>query len=282
MNDESRLVKPDAEQIQKSGEATELLARSKRSKYTRFFVAALGSIPWIGGLIAASSALHAENMQGHKNELMGEWHDEHQRKIGLLNAALQGVVDRLESFQGESAGEVGRRLNDGSYMGLVRRGFAVWDRADSEEKREYIRRCLANAAATRLCSDDVVRLFIYWIDRYDEIHFSIIRVLYQNRGVTRGRIWDEIHGEEVREDSAEADLFKLMIFDLNTGRVLRQIRDKNSYGQFLAQRRKRSTRPKGVLESAFEDTKPYELTELGRQFVHYVMNEVAPQLSSED
>ncbi len=31
-------------------------------------------------------------------------------------------------------------------------------------------------------------------------------------------------------------------------------------------------------ESAFEDTKPYVLTELGKQFVHYTMNEVVPRI----
>jgi hypothetical protein len=35
-----------------------------------------------------------------------------------------------------------------------------------------------------------------------------------------------------------------------------------------------------VTESAFEDTKPYVLTELGRQFVHYTMNEVVPRIAA--
>ena len=33
-----------------------------------------------------------------------------------------------------------------------------------------------------------------------------------------------------------------------------------------------------VMESAFENTKPYVLTELGKQFVHYVMEDVVSQL----
>jgi hypothetical protein len=32
------------------------------------------------------------------------------------------------------------------------------------------------------------------------------------------------------------------------------------------------------MESSFEDTKPYVLTELGKQFVHYVMEDVVSQL----
>jgi hypothetical protein len=34
------------------------------------------------------------------------------------------------------------------------------------------------------------------------------------------------------------------------------------------------------MESAFEETKPYVLTELGRQFVHYTMNEVVKRIES--
>jgi hypothetical protein len=35
-----------------------------------------------------------------------------------------------------------------------------------------------------------------------------------------------------------------------------------------------------VLASAFDDDKPYVLTELGSQFVHYVLNEVVPRLGT--
>jgi len=34
------------------------------------------------------------------------------------------------------------------------------------------------------------------------------------------------------------------------------------------------------MESAFEDTKPYVLTELGKQFVHYTMSEVVGRLEA--
>ena len=33
------------------------------------------------------------------------------------------------------------------------------------------------------------------------------------------------------------------------------------------------------MTSAFDDEKSYELTELGKQFVHYTMNEIVPRLS---
>ncbi len=34
------------------------------------------------------------------------------------------------------------------------------------------------------------------------------------------------------------------------------------------------------MESAFEETKQYELTELGKQFVHYVLTDVVTQIES--
>jgi hypothetical protein len=273
------VAETDITKIETGGDAiAHVLADDGKKKYGRFVFAALGSIPWVGGVIAASSALHAEFKQGRINEMVERWLDEHRAKINLLGNGIQQIANRLETFEGEMADEVDRRLNDDRYLALVRRGFRAWDRSDTDEKRDYIRRCLANAAATRLCSDDVLRLFIDWIDKYDETHFAVIRSLYRNRGATRAYIWDQIHGEEVREDSAEADLFKLLIFDLSTGHVLRQIRDKNIQGQFLSKRRQGRQPRKTVLESAFENTKPYELTELGSQFVHYVMDEVAPRV----
>ncbi len=41
-----------------------LLDGGKYKKYGRFVFAALSSIPWIGGLIGASAAMHAELEQG--------------------------------------------------------------------------------------------------------------------------------------------------------------------------------------------------------------------------
>jgi hypothetical protein len=35
------------------------------------------------------------------------------------------------------------------------------------------------------------------------------------------------------------------------------------------------------MESTFEDTKPYVLTELGKEFVHYTMNEVVTRIGDD-
>ncbi len=266
------------EEIDDTSDSNERLGRilegGKYKKYGRFVFAALGSIPWVGGLIAASSALHAEIEQGKMNKLLGRWLEEHRQKINELGTTLENIVNRLDQL-GE---EVDLRLQDENYLSLVRQGFRTWDEASTDSKKSYVRRCLTNAGSTKICSDDVIRMFLDWIQKYDEAHFKVIKALYRNRGATRAYIWDQIHGEEVREDSADADLFKLLISDLSTGHVLRQIREKSVHGQFLAKRRNAKSGKRTVLESAFENTKPYELTELGSQFVHYVMEETIPRI----
>lgn len=165
------------------------------------------------------------------------------------------------------------------YLALVRQAFQTWDRAETDDKRRYVSNLLSNAAGTRICSDDVVRLFIGWLDLYHESHFAVIREVYKNPGSTRFDVWSELYGDIPREDSAEADLYRLLIRDLSTGGVIRQARDTNEAGQFLRRRpvRRRGSAP-STMESAFEDSKQYLLTELGKQFVHYTMNEVVRRI----
>lgn len=88
----------------------------------------------------------------------------------------------------------------------------------------------------------------------------------------------------VREDSAEAHLFKLLIRDLSTGGVVRQQRETDGYGNFVkkesARRGARSMQVRSAtMKSAFDDSEQYVLTDLGRQFVHYAMNELAPRIT---
>jgi hypothetical protein len=245
-------------------------------KYARFLLAALSAIPWIGSVIGASAALHAEAEQGRINSLMYRWLEEHQSAFKRLETTVSQMVQRME----EIGTQVDERLQDEHFLGLVRSGFRIWDEATTEEKREFVRRTLTNAAGTKLCSDDVIRLFLQWIDQYNELHFRVIRIVHASPGSTRADIWDELHGDQVREDSAEADLFKLMINDLSLGHVLRQRRETTVDGQFIKPRAAHRRTRSPVLKSAFADDKPYELTELGSQFVHYAMNELVLRLGA--
>lgn len=252
------------------------LGGGKGKKYARFVVAALSSIPWIGGVLAAAASWSAEKDQEGINELQRLWLEEHREKVKELSGTLADIFIRLDNF----GDEVQARIESPDYLALVKKSFRAWDEADTKEKKQMLKKLITNAGAITLCADDLVRLFIHWIEQYHETHFMVIKQIYKHPGITRGQIWDNIHGRRPREDSAEADLFRYLIRDLNIGGVIRQERDVDVQGRFL----RRETRGQShgsaspVMESAFEATKPYVLTQLGAQFVHYVMEDVVPQL----
>jgi putative transposase len=100
-------------------------------------------------------------------------------------------------------------------------------------------RLFGNAAASRLTSDDVVRMFIDWISHYSEMHFQVISAVYNNDGISRGEAWRKIGRGAVREDSADADLYKLLFRDLSTGGITRQHRAVDYYGNFREKIRRR-------------------------------------------
>lgn len=253
------------------------VAPSRRKRVIeKFVLAALGSIPWVGGFLSAAASYKAEESTIQQDSLQTRWLEEHQAKINALYETLENIQRRFESF----GPDIDERIQSEEYLSLVRKAFRTWDESDTAEKRRYAANIVINAAGTRVCSDDVVRLFLDWLDLYHESHFVVIREIFENPGSSRYDIWTNIYGDLPREDSAEADLFKFLIRDLNTGGVIRQERDVNQLGQFV---RRRPVAPRkgavtGTMESAFEGTKPYVLTELGKQFVHYTMNEVVTRL----
>jgi hypothetical protein len=277
-DDPAHPCSPPALEGELSARRTELAKRigeRTSGKYARILLAALSGIPWVGSLLSAAATYGSEIEQEQLSELQRLWLQEHEEKLKRLGGALGNIVERLESF-GE---ELQERIQSDEYLGLIRKGFRSWDQADTEEKREFIRRLLSNAGGTRLAPDDLVRLFIAWIDDYHESHFAVIREVYRHPGATRAQIWGAIHGGAVRENSAEADLFKLLIRDLSTGGVVRQHRDTTAYGEFV-RKPKSNTAPRvsPTMKSAFDDQERYELTSLGQQFVHYTMEELITRI----
>lgn len=244
----------------------------------KFVLAALSSIPWIGSFVSAAASLNSEDQAHHQNYLQMLWVEEHQRKLIQLARLLEEIRSRFESL----GSAIDERIQSEGYLLLVRKAFRSWDNSDTEDKRRMLGNVVTNAGGTRACPDDVIRLFLDWIELYNEVHFAVIREIFHNPGSTRFEIWSNIYGDLPREDSAEADLYKFLIRDLSTGGVIRQERDVNSLGQYT---RKKPIRRRGTpttLESAFEDTKPYVLTKLGGLFVHYTMNEAVTRLSGEN
>lgn len=268
-NDEVAL---SAEEIHKQLLKYEPTMRSRIIE--KVILAALGVIPWVGGFLSAAVSLKTEDPNYKSQNLQNKWMAEHETKLKKLMEALADMDSRFRSL-GE---QIEERVSSEDYLELVRKGFRIWDEADTDEKRKYIANLLTNSAGTRLTTDDVIRLFLDWLRIYHEAHFAVIRKIFQEPGVTRYDIWKELKGDFPREDSADADLYRLLISDLSIGRVIRQPRNTTEDGQFLKRRKIPSNRTSSVMESAFEDTKQYVLTELGKQFVHYTMNEVVTRI----
>lgn len=275
-NDESHINENSGQTVEEiRAELTQLNPSIKKRAMEKFALAALGSIPWVGGFISAAVNIKTEEGGLKTDSLQTKWLEEHEHKMSQLDQTMSEIAERFDSL----GPEIEQRINSEDYLKIVRKAFLTWDKSDTQEKRKYVANLVANSAGTKLCSDDVVRLFINWLDAYHEAHFSVIRVIYQNPGVTRFDIWSEIYGDIPREDSAEADLYKLLIRDLSTGGVIRQDRDVTLDGRFRKRPQAKRANTSGTMESAFEDTKSYVLTELGKQFVHYTMNEVVQRVS---
>ncbi len=251
----------------------EILHSGIGPKITRFVIACLGGIPVVGGVLGAGAGAWSEAEQERFNKIFASWLKLQEDELKEIGRTLMEVMMRVD----KTDEKVQERIESQEYLKLIKKCFRDWSAAESEEKRVLIRNLLSNAAAKeQICGDNIIRLFVEWIDRYAEPHFAIIKLVYQQPGITRYEMWQKIHGAEVREDSAEADLFKLLIHDLSLGRVIRQHRETDYSGRFVKQRAKKSSG--NYVTSAFENEKEYELTELGRWFVHYTMNELVPKI----
>jgi hypothetical protein len=265
-----------ADDIDKEG-----LTPDRKKKAARAALSAIGgAIPFVGGLLSAGAGYWSESEHEEVLNVLKQWIQMLEDELREKGKTIAEVVARID-MQEEKVRE---RIESPEYQSLLKKAFRNWSSVDTEYKRQRVRNILANAAAAKTASDDVVRLFLDWIDLYSDFHFEVIGEIYQNPGITRGAIWDNLGRPPVREDSAEADLFKLLVRDLSTGSVIRQHRPTDYAGNFL---RKQPARTKAgqaprTAKSAFDETEPYELTELGKQFVHYAMNEITAKIEFQE
>lgn len=233
----------------------------------------------LGALLPIVSGAWSEQEQQRMNHFLAQWVRMLEAELREKEETVIQIMARLD-LQDEA---IAQRVESQQYQSLLRKTFRDWPGAESEDKRLLVRNLLANAASSNMSSDDVVRMFIDWINTYSELHFKVIGAVYNVRGgATRGEIWRRIGKGAVREDSADADLYKLLIRDLSTGGVIRQHREVDYHGNFVAKAPKKSSAAPGTgrtLTSAFDDVEPYELTDLGRQFVHYAMTELTVRVT---
>lgn len=242
---------------------------NKHANIGRFALqAAGGAIPFFGGFLSAIAGIWSEKEQERVNNFFKHWLKMIEDELQEKSKTVVEVMSRLD-MQDQKIAE---RVESKEYQSLIKKTFRDWAGVESEEKRVLLRNILANAASVEIVSDDVVRLFIEWIDSYSDLHFKVISAVYNSNGITRGEIWIKLGKKQVREDSAEADLFKLLVRDLNTGGVIRQFRPTDAYGNYLKKSSKSSK--SNVMKSAFDNVEKYELTQLGQQFVHYAMTDL--------
>jgi len=267
----------DGEILSKANPADEINAALNKGygpRIARFALAVLGgAIPLAGGVFSGGGGAWSEAEQEHFNKVFATWLKLQEDEVKEIGVTIAEILTRLD-LNDEN---IQRRIESPEYLKLIKKAFRDWSAAESEEKRILIRNLLTNAAVHKICDDDVVRMFIQWIDFYSEAHFKVIRYVYNNVGCTRKEMWDSVHGEHVREDSAKADMFRLIIRDLSTGQVIRQHKETDYHGNFLRARRRKTT-PSNTIKSSFDDIEPYELTEFGKQFVRYTMENVMPRI----
>ena len=254
-------------------ESQNLPKSGKIAKISRGALQAVGGvIPFAGGVLSAVAGAWSEGEQEKVNRFFKHWMQMLQDELKEKEQTIIEIMARL-NLQDEAISE---RVESREYQSLIRKTFREWSGAESEDKRTYIRNILANAAATKVTSDDVIRLFIDWINQYSEMHFQVIGAIYNSDGITRGQIWKKIGKGQVTEDSADADLYKLLFRDLSTGGIIRQHRETDRFGNFMPktpQRRPKGSGPKPPV-SAFDENEGYDLTALGQQFVHYAMTDL--------
>ena len=250
---------------------------SKVDPYIRAGMNAAGAFPFLGSLISAAAGFWSEKEQETINNFIRAQMEMMREEMGEKFRVLGEVIARLDMHDEE----IKKRITSDEYQRILKKAFRNWAGTESRKKQEYVRNLLSNAAATKLVSDDVVILFLQWLEQYSEFHFEVIAEVYRARQISRGAIWSNLKRPPAREDSAEADLFKLLIRDLSTGGVIRQHRETDWQGNFVKERPAPTRKGQGsrTMTSAFDDEDQYELTALGQQFIHYVMNELTPKIA---
>ena len=219
--------------------------------------AAGGAIPFAGGFISAAANIWGEAEQDRAMEALRAWIKMLEDELREKQKTILEILARIDMHDEQIA----QRIRSAEYQSLLKKAFRNWAGTESKKKQEYIRNILSNAASTRVVNDDVISLFIEWLHNYSEFHFEVIGEIYRNPGSTRSEIWHNLGKGAVREDLAEADLFKLLIHDLSTGRIIRQHRETDYAGHFIAKRASKPA-PRGTvrtMKSAFDDSELYEL-----------------------
>lgn len=212
-----------------------------------------------GGFISAAAGVWSEKEQVEALDALRAWVKMIEDELREKQQTMLDVMAPLDMHDEEIAA----RVRSDEYQSLLKKVFRNW------------------AEPPRVCRK--LHLLRSWSLR--QTRGGSIGELYKREDVTRRQIWESLGRERVREDSADADLYKFLIRDFSTGRIIRQHRETDYHGNFINRTPHRSgprSKPTAgaakVAKSAFDDEEQYELTALGKQFVHYAMTDLALKL----
>lgn len=85
-------------------------------------LAALGSIPWIGGVLSVAASYNFGGSDVRGDTLRDQWLEEHRQKLLKLRETLAQIAARLEGL-GE---EIDGRIESPEYLTLIRTTFRQW------------------------------------------------------------------------------------------------------------------------------------------------------------
>src|SRR5258708_37528489 len=105
MEDDEKLVARDYV-VESIKAEIDLSSPSRRQRiFEAIALAALGSIPWVGGVIAAASAAAGKYRVGEaalaKEGLLREWLQQHQEKLQKFRATIEELINTRDGFRGE-------------------------------------------------------------------------------------------------------------------------------------------------------------------------------------
>jgi hypothetical protein len=144
MSDDTNLAKTDAV-IETIKAELATASPSKRQRIREAIaLAALSSIPWVGGVLAAAATFKFDEAGVQQDDLRTQWLHEHQQRLIDLRATLDGIFARFDSL----GDDIDERIESPEYLGLVRKTFRQWDQADTNEKRQLVVNLVTNAAGT--------------------------------------------------------------------------------------------------------------------------------------
>lgn len=154
------------------------LSSDGRKQAARAMINALGgAVPFVGGLLSAGAGYWSEKEQEEVTNLLRQWIQMLEDELREKGKTIAEVVARIDMHEEK----VKQRVESPEYQALLKKAFRNWSSVDTEYKRQRLRNILANAASAQTASDDVVRLFIDWINLYSDFHFEVIGEIYRSK-----------------------------------------------------------------------------------------------------